>query len=68
VEQRVFKQGERVTWRDGSGERQHGHVLSHAPPWREADGSERVEDVLVMREGSSHVSALPPDSLVLSET
>jgi hypothetical protein len=67
VEQRVFKQGERVTWRDGSGERQRGHVLQHSRAGLDADGAERADEVLVMREGTSHVSALPPDELALAE-
>jgi hypothetical protein len=42
-------------------------VLQHSPGRLDADGSERDEQVLVMREGSSHVSVLPPDALVLAE-
>jgi hypothetical protein len=66
VKHRVFQQGERVTWRDASGERQRGHVLQHSRAGLDTEGSER-EEVLVMKEGSSHVSALPPHELVLAE-
>jgi len=62
-----FQQGQRVTWKDASGERQRGHVLQHSPGGREEDGTERPEEVLVMREGSSHISALPPQALDLAE-
>jgi hypothetical protein len=65
VQQRVFQQGERVTWRDASGERQRGRVLQHSPK-PDPGGTEQGE-VLVMREGSSHVSALPPECLALAE-
>jgi len=67
VKQRVFQQGDRVMWRDASGERQRGHVLQHSRGGVDAEGAERDEEVLVLREGSSHVSVLPPDDLVLSE-
>jgi hypothetical protein len=67
VKQRVFQQGDRVMWRDASGERQRGHVLQHSHGGLDPDGSERDEEVLVMRDGSSHVSVLPPNALVLSE-
>ncbi|HWO13515.1 MAG TPA: hypothetical protein VNN80_28635 [Polyangiaceae bacterium] len=67
MNERVFQQGQRVSWRDASGERQHGHVLQHTPGWRDEEGSERPEQVLVLRDNSSHVSALPPDCLSLSE-
>jgi hypothetical protein len=63
----VFKQGDRVTWKDGSGERQRGHVLQHSHGGLDADGSERAEEVLVMREGTSHVSTLPPEALALAD-
>jgi hypothetical protein len=42
-------------------------VLQHSHGGVEADGTERDEEVLVLREGSSHVSVLPPDALVLAE-
>jgi hypothetical protein len=64
---RVFKQGEKVTWKDGSGERQRGLVLQHTQAGVEADGSGRAEEVLVMREGTSHVSVLPPEALALED-
>jgi hypothetical protein len=67
VERQVFKQGDRVTWKDGSGERRRGHVLQHSRAGLDAGGGERAEEVLVMTEGSHHVSALPPDALVLAE-
>lgn len=54
-------------WRDASGERQRGHVLQHSRGSLDAEGAEHTEEVLVMREGSSHVSVLPPDALVLAE-
>jgi len=63
----VFQQGQRVTWKDASGERQHGQVLQHSPGGRDERGAERPEQVLVMRDNSSHVSALPPSALHLSE-
>jgi hypothetical protein len=66
VEQRVFQQGERVTWRDASGERQRGRVLQHSPGTHDPAGTSQGE-VLVMREGSSHVSALPPECLDLAD-
>lgn len=68
MEQRVFRQGQRVIWKDGSGERQRGHVLQHSRAGVGADGIERDEEVLVMREGTSHVSALPPAALLLAES
>jgi hypothetical protein len=64
---RVFQQGQRVTWRDASGERQRGQVLQHQPPAQDAQGSERQEEVLVMRDGSAHISAIPPEALSLME-
>jgi hypothetical protein len=67
VKQRVFQQGDRVMWRDASGERQRGHVLQHSRGSLDAEGAEHDEEVLVMREGSSHVSVLPPHALVLAE-
>lgn len=67
MKQRVFQQGDRVMWRDASGERQRGHVLQHSRGGVDAGGEQRDEEVLVMREGSSHVSVLPPDALVLAE-
>jgi hypothetical protein len=54
-------------WKDGSGEQQRGHVLQHLRVPLDADSSERREEVLVMREGTSHVSALPPALLVLTD-
>jgi hypothetical protein len=66
VKSRVFQQGERVTWRDASGERQRGHVLQHSNRGNPTD-SGRAEEVHVMREGTSHVTVLPPSELVLSE-
>lgn len=65
---RVFQNGDRVTWRDASGERQRGRVLQHSPGGVDADGLAREGEVLVMREGSSHVTVLPPDALALAET
>jgi hypothetical protein len=65
-QQRVFQQGERVTWRDASGERQRGRVLQHSPATHDPGGT-ALGEVLVMREGSSHVSALPPECLALAE-
>jgi hypothetical protein len=67
MKRRAFEQGQRVTWRDASGERQHGHVLQHTPGWRDDGGAERPEQVLVLRDNSAHISALPPDSLILAE-
>lgn len=67
MQHRIFQQGERVTWRDASGERQRGRVLQHSPGAFEPHGVEEGEKVLVMREGSSHVSALPPECLALAE-
>jgi hypothetical protein len=64
---RVFQQGQRVTWKDASGERQRGHVLQHSPSGLDALGAERPEQVLVMRDGSSHTSMLPPEALSLTE-
>jgi hypothetical protein len=64
---RVFQQGQRVTWKDASGERQRGHVLQHSPSGLDPQGTERPEQVLVMREGSSHISMLPPEALALME-
>jgi hypothetical protein len=66
VQHRVFQQGERVTWRDASGERQRGRVLQHSRA--ASEGEATSEEVLVMREGSSHVSALPPECLALAES
>ena len=62
-----FQQGQRVTWKDASGERQRGHVLQHSPGGRDENGLDRPEEVLVMREGSAHISALPPQSLDLAD-
>jgi hypothetical protein len=67
VKQRVFQQGDKVMWQDASGERQRGHVLQHSRGGIDPEGAERDEEVLVMREGSSHVSVLPPHALVLAE-
>jgi hypothetical protein len=67
VGQARFQQGQRVTWKDASGERQRGLVLQHSPPGRDENGSERPEEVLVMREGSAHISALPPQVLDLAD-
>lgn len=67
VKHRVFQQGDRVTWRDASGERQRGHVLQHSVGASDTEGADRNEQVMVMKEGSSHVSVLPPEALVLAE-
>lgn len=67
MEHRLFQQGQRVTWRDAAGERQRGRVLQHSPGKHDAEGASGGEEVLVMREGSSHVSALPPECLALLE-
>jgi len=67
VKHRVFQQGDRVTWRDASGERQRGHVLQHSRGSSDLEGAESSEQVMVMKEGSSHVSVLPPEALVLAE-
>jgi hypothetical protein len=64
---RVFQHGQRVTWKDASGERQRGRVLQHSPSGLDPHGSERPEQVLVMREGSAHISMMPPDALSLME-
>jgi hypothetical protein len=67
VMSRVFQQGERVTWRDASGERQRGHVLQHSNRGLAPTDSGRGEEVHVMREGTSHVTVLPPSELALAE-
>ncbi len=54
-------------WRDASGERQRGRVLQHSPGALGQAGAARAEEVLVMREGSPHVSALPPECLTLAD-
>ena len=64
---RVFQQGDRVTWRDASGERQRGHVLQHSPGGIDSDGAARGDEVLVLCEGTSRVTVLPPEALVLAE-
>jgi len=66
MRQRVFKQGEHVTWTDASGERQRGHVLQYHPPGFDTGGSKRDEEVLVVREGTAHVTAVPPAALARS--
>ena len=60
---RPFHQGDRVTWTDASGERQQGHVLQHSPRGLDAVALGRAEEVLVVKEGTAHVSALPPADL-----
>lgn len=62
----MFRQGQRVTWKDASGERQHGHVLQHSPGGHDESGAERPAEVLVLREGTSHIAALPPSALTLT--
>jgi hypothetical protein len=64
---RVFQQGQRVTWKDASGERQRGQVLQQSPSGLDSHGAERPGQVLVMREGSSHTSMVPPEALSLTE-
>lgn len=64
---RMFQQGQRVTWKDASGERHHGQVLQHSPGGRDEQGAERPEQVLVLRDNGAHISALPPDSLILAD-
>jgi hypothetical protein len=67
MKSQVFQQGQRVTWKDASGERQRGQVLQHSPGGRDEHGGERPEQVLVLRDNSSHISALPPASLALAD-
>ena len=62
---KVFQQGERVTWRDASGERQRGHVLQHSHAGRDEAGLS--EQVHVMREGTGRVTVLPPSALSLAD-
>ncbi len=62
---KIFQQGDRVTWRDASGERQRGHVLQHSHPGH--DGADPPERVHVMREGTSQVTILPPSALSLTD-
>ena len=39
--------------------------MQHSHGGLDPEGGERDEQVLVMREGSAHVSVLPPHALVL---
>jgi hypothetical protein len=42
--------------------------MQHTRGGHGAAGAVRVEEVLVMREGTSHVSAFPPEALELAES
>jgi hypothetical protein len=59
-----FQQGQQVTWRDGSGQRYRGRVVQYQPPHvDEQTGAAQGEGVLVVVDGTSHVSLVPPAAL-----
>lgn len=66
MQQRVFRQGDLVTWTDAAGQRHRGRVLQHVRPISAAPDPEvsRGEEVLVLKEGTAHVSAILPAAVV----
>lgn len=67
MQQRVFQQGELVTWTDASGQRHRGRVLQHVRRVASSAGVTPVGEVLVLKEGTAHVSAIPPAAVVDEE-
>lgn len=63
MQQRVFQQGELVTWTDASGQRHRGRVLQHVQRVA-SPGAAPAGEVLVLKEGTAHVSAIPPAAVV----
>lgn len=62
--ERRFEQGQQVTWKDASGQRYHGRVVQYQPPCvDERTGRAQTESVLVVVDGTSHVSIVPPADL-----
>lgn len=61
---RRFHQGQQVTWKDASGQRYRGRVVEHqAAEVDQATGATKDKGVLVMIDGSPHVSLVPPADL-----
>lgn len=61
---RRFEQGQHVTWKDASGQRYRGRVVQHRPPRVDSStGAKHDEEVLVIIDGTSHVSLVPPSDL-----
>lgn len=67
MEERVFQQGELVTWTDASGQRHRGTVLQHVRRISPSPDALAAGEVLVLKEGTAHVSAIPPAAVVASE-
>ena len=67
MQQRVFQQGELVTWTDASGQRHRGRVLQHLRRISPSSNAPVSGEVLVLKEGTAHVSAIPPAAVVDSE-
>jgi len=62
--ERRFEQGQQVTWKDASGQRYNGRVVQYQPPRiDERTGQAQNESVLVVVDGTSHVSIVPPADL-----
>lgn len=63
-----FQQGQPVSWKDASGQRYHGRVVQYQPSHvDERTGVEHAEGVLVVVDGTSHVSVVPPADLTSDE-
>jgi hypothetical protein len=62
--ERRFEQGQLVSWKDASGQRYRGRVVQYQPPHvDERTGTSAGEAVLVVVDGTSHVSLVPPADL-----
>jgi hypothetical protein len=62
--ERRFEQGQQVSWRDASGQRYRGRVVQYQPSRvDERTGTAQGEAVLVVVDGTSHVSIVPPADL-----
>ena len=67
--ERRFEQGQQVSWKDASGQRYHGRVVQYQPTRvDERTGQAQRETVLVVVDGTSHVSIVPPADLTRDAT
>ncbi len=64
-----FQQGQSVSWKDASGQRYRGRVVQYQPSHvDESTGAARAEGVMVVVDGTSHVSIVPPAALTTEES
>ena len=58
-----FRAGQQVTWKDASGQRQRGRVAQDQSERPEGAADATKEGVLVIIDGTPHVSIVPPAAL-----